>query len=202
MNKTHKIDRSRLEREKALFLYTGALERGDFATIETVLAQAARDPVLEQMIIDIHETFEEEHAALSPDEAMIIVRKLIDQCLPSALESELEAPSRPLTVGDVCARLQQDAAVKGDDKPEVSSLTRELRDSEVVLPEKLTARGIRQFFERLGISASERVREIFRDAALYLTQSLEQTVAHYGAARRQQRRRSSTTKSPRDNQEK
>lgn len=202
MNKMHKIDPARLEREKALFLYTGALERGDFATIEAVLAQASRDPVLEQMIIDIHETLEEEHAALSPEEAVMVVRKLIDQCLPSALESELGAPSRPLTVGDVCARLQQDAAVKGDDKPEVKSLTHELRDSEVALPEKLTARGIRQFFERLGISASERARELFRDAALYLTQSREQTAAHYGAARRQQRRRSSTTEPPRDKQEK
>jgi hypothetical protein len=98
--------------------------------------------------------------------------------------------------------MQEDAAVKGDDKPEVSSLARELRDSEVTLPEKLTARGIRQFFERLGISASERARELFRNAALYLTQSREQTVAHYGAARRQQHRRSSTKKSPQDSQEK
>lgn len=47
----------RLMREKLLFRYSGALERGDFETIASVLAEAERDPVLEQMIVELNEAY-------------------------------------------------------------------------------------------------------------------------------------------------
>ncbi len=41
----------RLDREKAAYRYTTALDNGDIDTIATVLQQAERDPELEQMIL-------------------------------------------------------------------------------------------------------------------------------------------------------
>jgi len=41
-----------LAREKALYQYANALERGDFEIIEKILAEATRDTCLEQMIIE------------------------------------------------------------------------------------------------------------------------------------------------------
>jgi outer membrane protein assembly factor BamB len=43
-------------RERALYLYGNALERGDFATVEAVLRQAETDPVLERMLAAWDET--------------------------------------------------------------------------------------------------------------------------------------------------
>lgn len=55
--------RKQMEREKALYLYANALERGDFATVETILEGATHDVDLEQMIFELHETYQDE-----PDE--------------------------------------------------------------------------------------------------------------------------------------
>jgi hypothetical protein len=49
-----------LAREKALFKYTSALERGDFEVVTVVLQQAERDPLLEQMILEINEAYQVE----------------------------------------------------------------------------------------------------------------------------------------------
>jgi len=46
-----------MHREKLLFLYTGALDRGDMTTVSDVLAQAADDPLLGAMIAEIDEAY-------------------------------------------------------------------------------------------------------------------------------------------------
>jgi uncharacterized protein with WD repeat len=43
-----------LKREKALFRYIGALERGDINTLAVILHEAESDPALERMILDHH----------------------------------------------------------------------------------------------------------------------------------------------------
>jgi hypothetical protein len=43
------------ERERALFRYRNALERGDFDTVSEVLRLAQRDPLLVRMIAELHE---------------------------------------------------------------------------------------------------------------------------------------------------
>jgi hypothetical protein len=105
--------------------------------------------------------------------------------LPEADPSTLP----PLTVSDVCAHIQTKVAVKGRDT-EAGSVMRELRLSDVPLPQELTGRGLRQFFTNLGVAASEKFQEIFRDAAIFLSMSREQGAAHMSAARRQGRGRS------------
>lgn len=47
-------DFARLARERAAFHYTGALDRGDMATVATILRQAEDDPALAQIIAEIN----------------------------------------------------------------------------------------------------------------------------------------------------
>ncbi len=61
-----KLDARKLAREKSLFRYSSAVERADFATVEAVLREAERDPVLAQMITEINMIFESETLRLSP----------------------------------------------------------------------------------------------------------------------------------------
>src|SRR5262245_42055470 len=57
------IDRDakrQMAREKLLFRYTNALQRGDFSAIADVLEAAKKDPRLERMILEVHEVYEAE----------------------------------------------------------------------------------------------------------------------------------------------
>lgn len=47
----------RLFQEKAVQRYLTALERGDFAAIDAIWQEAASNPVLEQLLFNLHETF-------------------------------------------------------------------------------------------------------------------------------------------------
>ncbi len=61
-----KLDARKLAREKNLFRYSSALERADFATVEAVLHEAERDPLLAQMINEVNMVYESETLRLSP----------------------------------------------------------------------------------------------------------------------------------------
>jgi hypothetical protein len=54
-------DRQQLLREKTLFLYSQALERGDLDLVGTVLHQAETDEVLEYMILDLSKSIETDY---------------------------------------------------------------------------------------------------------------------------------------------
>jgi predicted ester cyclase len=54
------IDRNKkrqIRREKLLFRYYNALERGNFETVSDVLEAAQQDPILERMILEVHEVY-------------------------------------------------------------------------------------------------------------------------------------------------
>lgn len=70
----------RLLRERALSRYLSALERGDIDTVISVLDQSAKDGVLEQMIFDLHETYQTE------EEFLEMVQAVQDE--PDVLEIE------------------------------------------------------------------------------------------------------------------
>ena len=52
-----------LTREKAAFAYSTALEYGDFEGVTTVLQQAEKDPILEQMLLELNEAQQDEMEA-------------------------------------------------------------------------------------------------------------------------------------------
>jgi hypothetical protein len=57
-----------LARQKALYRYSRALERGDFDTITAVLREAEHDPMLEQMLVEVHEEYQREAEALQQNQ--------------------------------------------------------------------------------------------------------------------------------------
>jgi RNA polymerase sigma factor (sigma-70 family) len=54
MNRQQRERVRQLEREKALYRYGSALERGDFAVVSRVLEEAEQDPVLERLILEVN----------------------------------------------------------------------------------------------------------------------------------------------------
>lgn len=65
------MNQRNLAREKLLFRYTNALERGDFATVEAILQEARHDAELERMIAEIN-------AALSQEMPKFSARPLLN----------------------------------------------------------------------------------------------------------------------------
>lgn len=55
-----------LARERLLFRYSRALERGDFETVSAILADAEHDPALERLILDVNTVYADELQRLAP----------------------------------------------------------------------------------------------------------------------------------------
>lgn len=60
MNKRKATNGRQQAREKILFRYSSALERGDFETVESLLTEAAQDPALDKMMAEINAVYEAE----------------------------------------------------------------------------------------------------------------------------------------------
>jgi hypothetical protein len=96
----------RLTREKSLFRYTTALEAGDMATIANVLHEAEHDPMLEQMILDLHGVYADEDQLPIRSGQIAQVRERLFH-LVDERETDEEAeigtlPSGPLKQGRRC----------------------------------------------------------------------------------------------------
>jgi hypothetical protein len=181
---------SRIDREKALYRYIRALDRGDLDMIAAVLEQAERDPALEQMILETHEAFLAEENSTAEQGAAETVRELLRRCLPSGFAKEAEEMElAPLTVSDVIGRLQSDAAINALVAREEERVIEQLRQSHAQLPEDLSKRGLRRFFEGLGLSLSEGLQKLFRETAVLLSIGREQHAARLAATRRQRQQR-------------
>lgn len=184
---------SQHEREKLLYRYTNALERGDFDTVAVVLAAAEYDAALERMILEINEVYQQECEARLQASDDALIQQLLHQYMPTAManEQEAEAPS-PVTVNDVIARLRSDVEMTRDVKQEMQAVSKHLQRTDEPLPENLSQRGVRQFFERLGLSVSQPLQKRFRKVAILLSMGREQQVL--AATRRQKKQQA---KSPR-----
>src|SRR6185503_9234382 len=67
MNRRKPMTSRQLAREKLVFRYSSALERGDFEIISAVLREAENDPVLERMLHEINDVY---RAELAPPPAL------------------------------------------------------------------------------------------------------------------------------------
>lgn len=81
----------RLLREKTLSRYLTALERGDIDTIIATLRQSSNDATLEQMIFELHETYqtEEEFLAMVQEEQEMDFKEGIHKSLPQGRLGEI-----------------------------------------------------------------------------------------------------------------
>jgi hypothetical protein len=186
MDKQQPTREQRLMREKVLFTYMDAYERGDFGTMSMVLQQAEQDPELGDLIWNVLSAYQAEEQEERRENDVIMVRQLLHQHLPSGWEIVPDAADiSPLTVSDVVARMQADEAVKGSVKQELNTVVQQLRQSTRPLPANLGIHGIRSLFTQLGLRVSKQFQKAFSETALFLTAGREQGMAHLAATRRQ-----------------
>ncbi len=187
MNDQQSTRQERLIREKALYRYMDALERGDFENMARILQQAEHDPELEEMIWEVQTAYLLEQDAERQENDIMLVRQLLQKHLPSGYATVQEVEDiPPLTVSDVAARMQADEAVKGPLKQELQGVVQQLRQSSVPLPRNLGLQGIRALFAQLGVRANKQIQKLFSETALFLSAGRAQGMAQLAATRRQQ----------------
>lgn len=186
MDKQQPTREQRLMREKALFAYMDAYERGDFDTMSKVLEQAEQDPELGNLIWNVLAAYQAEEEEERRENDVVLVRQLLRQHIPAGWNTVPDAADiPPLTVSDVVARMQADEAVKGSVKQELNTFVQQLRQSTVPLPANLGLHSIRALFAQLGLRVSKQLQKVFSETALFLTAGREQGMAHLAATRRQ-----------------
>jgi hypothetical protein len=170
-------------REKMIHRYIQALDRGDIDGVAAVLETALDDPELDRVIAEINFALQEEEQLTPTAADAQLVRGLLRKHLPSAFYAD-EPDEKPLTVGDVAARLQADRRVPPADQ-EVNRL---LLSSSVTLPTWLSAQAISRLITELGITASDRFLRAFRDTAIMLGMGHSHNQAQLAAAREERAR--------------
>lgn len=186
MKQQQSVQIRKLARERTLYCYSSALERGDFDTVASVLHEAEQDPVLERMILEVNEVYQEEYDAAVQAGDAVLVRKLIREYLPSEMTHQEEITDvPPLMVNDVIARLQADIALSGQVDKEITIVTQRLQQNKKPLPEDLSQGGIQKLFGQIGVAVSNRFQKLFRQTAILLSMGREQGLANLAAARRQ-----------------
>lgn len=179
-----------LARERALYLYINAFERGDFDKMETVLQQAMYDPLLEEMINEAHEYYLAEEKVKLREEDFAKILDLAVRYLSSGIPDEEEAIAiPPLTIGDVFNKLQEDKSIQGAMKQEVQQVNVKLAQADVPLPENLAKKSVYHLFEQLGVAVSEKLQKLFREKAIFLSMARQQGIAQLAATRRQKTQR-------------
>ncbi|RAQ93964.1 hypothetical protein [Thermogemmatispora tikiterensis] len=185
-NERRPISREQLAREKALYIYLRAFERGDFDTMDRILQEAMGDSELEQMIIDVHRYYLEEEQFFLQEEELEKLRQIVWQYLPSAVRDEgEEVQIPPLTCRDVLIRMQENVLSRGAIKQELQRLLQQLPGSTPALPDDLSLQNIRRLFERLGLQPTLPFLKHFREQAIMLAMQRRQGQAGLAAARQQ-----------------
>jgi hypothetical protein len=173
-----------LEIEKSVYLYSVALERGDFETVTSILNKAETDAELEQAILESNEAYVAELEQTQEVEATALVRRLIAEHLPSAVPVEDEE-LRPITVGDVAARIQADLAQRSATKKDLLVVTRQLQSNSTPLPPKLGLPDVVRLLKQAGVAANQHFAKLFRETAIMLSMGRQQGLM--AATRRQKK---------------
>ena len=175
-----------LVREKIIYRYISALEKGDFETLTDILHQAEQDSELENMLWEVSEQYGNEYEQAAQANSIAIVEHLIQEHLPSAAQTDTEEDLPPLTLGDVVGRLQSNTTTPNHIKREAADLASRISRTNVPLPTKLNRQSFSQVFEQLGLSVSKSFQNLFHKTAILLSMGREQNMARLAATRRQQ----------------
>ncbi|KST68008.1 hypothetical protein [Mastigocoleus testarum] len=194
MGKRNKIQHP-YSREKAIHLYVQALDRGEMEVVAQILDAACDDPELERIITEINSAYQEEEELTPIAVDAQIIRGLLHKHLHSAFEviqeddkplvfEDIDEEEKAITVGDVVQRLHDINRVPSADRDVITKLI----DSSVPLPVKLSIQAVRKLALELGITASERFLDMFRDTAITLSMGRSHSRGQLAAAREQKGR--------------
>lgn len=175
----HKRDvEPNLNRDRMIHRYVQALDQGDVEGIAAILEAALDDPELDKVIEEINLSYQEELHLTPITTDAEVVRELVWKHISSAFEEE-DLNEKPLTVGEVAARLQADRSVPSADQ----EANRSLLSSSEPLPPWLSVQKIRKLADQLIVKASDRYWRKFRDTAITLGMGRGQSQAQLAAAR-------------------
>ncbi len=72
------------QREKLLLEYLSALDGGDFPAVEAILRAAQQDPVLERMLLEVHQELAAEEPSAAPVDAAALLHAVLEARAPAA----------------------------------------------------------------------------------------------------------------------
>ena len=177
---------TQLAREKLLYRYINAIERGDFETVASLLQQAENDAELENMIVGVNEVLSDEYDSVAEKETAELVRHLLEKHLPSGLgNTEDDADIPPITLSNVAERVISNDSLQSHMRKEAKSIAHQLNQTEALLTERFSQRTLSVLFEELGISVSNSLKKLFHETAVFLSMRREQNLAQLAATRRQ-----------------
>lgn len=180
-------------RERALYRYSAALERGDLDAVDAVLREAEGDAPLESAIIELNALYAEGDSSLLQEHNVAVVRRILSKHLAAAREAEASVELPALTVGIVAARVREDVARQGRGDAEVLTVTQRLSGEQTPLPNDLSAPSVRRLFQQLGVEVSDRFRKLFRQRAIDLSMGRRDGAFRLAATRQQRDRRGDHT---------
>jgi len=182
---TNSKHQRQLEIEKSVYVYSAALERGDFETVTSILELAETDAELEQALLDVNDAQAVELEQTQTAEAAAFVRRLIVEHLPSAVPVVVEEDLRPITVGDVAARIQADQAQRSPLRKELLTAIQQLQSDSPPLPDRLGLPDVVQLLKKAGVAANQHFTKLFRETAILLSMGRQQGLM--AATRRQKK---------------
>lgn len=171
--------------DRLLLQYVDALDTEDWSTYAAIWRQAETDRELEAALYELHQGFVEEYAgdAGRANDADTVRRLLEEHFAERPPEDDAD---RPLTVGDVAARLQADWTAGSVRMTEADRVANEqLIGSTEPLPEQLKQSVLDTWRHRLSISASKEYWRQFRQAAIRLMMARSHQQTRLAAAREQ-----------------
>jgi hypothetical protein len=174
----HQVNQDDILREKLIYRYVQAMDQGDVEEIAVVLEVALDDLELDRIITEIDLAYQEEEQLIPIAQEAQLVRELLRQHLPSAFMAE-EADNKPLTVGEVAARLKADGKVPPPDE----ETNRLLLTNSKSIPTWLSGKAIKKLAEELGVTASKHFWQMFKDTAITLNMGRSHSQAQLLAAR-------------------
>ena len=161
-----------------IYRYVQSLDSGDLDTIEQILEVSQNDLELDQLISEINREYASELGLTPLSQTSAKVQQLLNRYF-SQEDSEDE---KPLTVGDVAAKMSSD--------PELPKAHREIGKSLInnptILPERLSLEVVRKIGVKLHL-LDESFLRFFRDTALQMMMGRGQ--AHMAATREKRSRR-------------
>lgn len=168
--------------ERRAFRFLEAMDNGDLDTLAEIWASAEGDPALGDELTELTTLAIKEFEEASPLHADAEkIAGLLKKHLVSAF-SEDQDPG-PVTIGDVAAKIQADAALRRGFDPQDLTANSQLLGNPTVIPEDLGMPRLMRWVPGLGVAASTRYWKEFRKAALLLRMSRDQASARLAAAR-------------------
>jgi hypothetical protein len=158
-----------------------ALDAGDLGTVAALWERAAVEPDLERALGELTDGLAAEEGPEKTWQADAErVRALLRRTLPSAFPA---AEPGPLTVGDVAARVQADAALGGRLSGADRAANARLLGNATPLPDDLGLPRFERWRAALGVEAGPHYWRAFRQAAVLLAMSRCQRAGELAAAR-------------------